>query len=129
LATLAQLDATLIFYESPRRTADALAMLAEAFPGRRGAMARELTKLHEEVVRAALPELAREIAERESLKGEVVLLVGPPTRGEVTVDESAVRVRVDELVASGASRAEAVRRTATELGVPRNAVYEIAHRT
>jgi 16S rRNA (cytidine1402-2'-O)-methyltransferase len=129
LAQLAPLEATLVFYESPRRTADALDVLAEAFPQRRAAMARELTKLHEEVVRAPLAELARAIGERESIKGEVVLLVGPPVPGEKAVDESAVQAAIDELLSDGATRAEAVKRVSASLGVPRNAVYEIAHRT
>jgi 16S rRNA (cytidine1402-2'-O)-methyltransferase len=128
LASLAPLDATLIFYESPRRTEDSLKTLAETFPARRGALARELTKLHEEVVRGTLPDLAREVEERETLKGEVVLLVGPPSGEESHVDEDQVRARVEEVVARGASRAAAVKQIAAELGVPRNTVYEIAHR-
>jgi 16S rRNA (cytidine1402-2'-O)-methyltransferase len=80
LASLASLDATLVFYESPRRTAATLASLAEALPGRDAAMARELTKIHEEVVRGPVADLAAALAGRE-LKGEVVLLVGPPARG------------------------------------------------
>ncbi|MDZ4169299.1 MAG: 16S rRNA (cytidine(1402)-2'-O)-methyltransferase [Coriobacteriia bacterium] len=126
---LASLDATLVFYESPHRTAVSLMALAEAFPARTGAMARELTKLHEEVVRAPLPELAAQIGARETLKGEVVLLVGPPAAGEaeVEIDEAAVRARVDALVATGASRNAAVKTVAGELGLARNAVYAIAH--
>lgn len=126
---LCALDATLIFYESPHRTAASLAALAEAFPERVGAMARELTKLHEEVVRAPLPELAAQIATRETLKGEVVLLVGPPAPGEseTEVDADFVRARVDALVATGTSRNAAVKSVASELGIARNLVYEIAH--
>jgi len=126
--TLAPLNATLIFYESPRRTSDALSVLSEAFPDRSGAMARELTKLHQEVVRAPLPELAREVAERDTLKGEVVLLVGPPVIARPVIDEPDVRAKVDGLTSQGVSRTEAVKRVARELGLPRNAVYEIAHR-
>ncbi|MCL2503445.1 MAG: 16S rRNA (cytidine(1402)-2'-O)-methyltransferase, partial [Coriobacteriia bacterium] len=81
LDALAGLNATLVFYESPRRTRATLAALAAAFPGRRGAMARELTKRHEEVVRGPLTYLAEEVAARDSLKGEVVLLVDPPVAG------------------------------------------------
>ncbi len=130
LASLATLDATLVFYESPHRTAASLASLAEAFPMRRGVMARELTKLHEEVVRAPLPELAAAVAGRESLKGEVVLLVGPPAPGEIEpaeVGDSELLERVEEIVAGGAKRAEAVRRVAAETGVSRHRVYEVAH--
>jgi 16S rRNA (cytidine1402-2'-O)-methyltransferase len=128
LATLASLEATLIFYESPRRTADALRVLAEAFPGRRAAMARELTKLHEEIARGALPVLAQEIADRERLKGEVVLLVGPPVPSESAIDEESVRARIEKVVADGVGRSAAVRQVAKELGISRNVAYEIAHR-
>jgi 16S rRNA (cytidine1402-2'-O)-methyltransferase len=93
-------------------------------------MARELTKVHEEVVRGRLDELARDVAERESLKGEVVLLVGPPVpSASEQVDEGAIAGRVEELVAAGASRAEAVRSVAREMRVARNTVYRIAHPT
>jgi 16S rRNA (cytidine1402-2'-O)-methyltransferase len=128
LASLASLDATLVFYESPRRTAATLASLAEALPGRDAAMARELTKIHEEVVRGPVADLAAAIAGRE-LKGEVVLLVGPPARGagRVTLEREAVRARVAEVEAGGASRSAAVRQVATELGASRNEVYRIAH--
>lgn len=126
---IAGLDATLVFYESPHRSAATLAALAEALPGRQGAMARELTKLHEEVVRGELAELAREISERAGLKGEVVLLVGPPcARAQPAVDEAAVLARISELVAAGARRSEAAKTAAGEMGLSRSEAYEIAHR-
>lgn len=129
LEGLAALDASLIFYESPRRAAATAAALAEAFPGRPAAMARELTKVHEEVVRLPIEQLASELADRE-LKGEVVLLVGPPGRDaeSAPVDEALVLEAVSELESEGLSRSEAVRRAAHELGLPRNTVYAIAHR-
>lgn len=128
-AGLSALEATLIFYESPRRTAATLADLAAAFPARQGAMARELTKLHEEVLRGPLPTIAEEVAARESLKGEVVLLVGPPVATPVEapgeVDPQEVRARVNELVSGGAKRTEAVKQAARELGLPRGTVYDL----
>lgn len=128
IASVSALDATLVYFESPHRAAASLADLAAAMPDRAGALARELTKLHEEVVRAPLPELAEKIAARDQLKGEVVLLVGPPTaRAKTQIDPDAVRVRVDELVAGGASRTQAVKLVASEMGLSRNAVYDIAH--
>lgn len=130
LDTLAGLDATLIFYESPRRTSDALDVLAARFPQREGAMARELTKLHEEVVRGPLPALAEEISERETLKGEVVLLIGPPSEQEQAaphVEPAEVKRLVDELVAAGTPRGQAVKDIAEETGVSRKEVYRIAH--
>ncbi|GAB4287211.1 MAG: 16S rRNA (cytidine(1402)-2'-O)-methyltransferase [Coriobacteriia bacterium] len=125
LQSLAALDATLVFYESPRRAAATLDALAAAFPGRNGAMARELTKVHEEVVRGTLEEVARDVRDRE-LKGEVVLLVGPPAAQTAPVDERAVREGVDRRVAEGASRKDAIKETAAELRVARNTVYRIA---
>jgi 16S rRNA (cytidine1402-2'-O)-methyltransferase len=126
LARLAELDATLVFYESPGRTAATLASLAEVFSGRGAAVARELTKLHEEVTRAEIGELAHFFAERD-LKGEVVLLVGPPATPEQrTFDEGAVRERLFALRAEGRSRRDAVRDVATELGLPRNDVYRVS---
>lgn len=82
LADLASLPAVLAFYESPHRAAASLAAIARAFPGRRAALCRELTKLHQEVVRAPACELADAIARRDGLKGEVVLLVDAPDEEE-----------------------------------------------
>ena len=130
LASLASLDATLVFYESPRRAAASLVALAQAYPGRQAALARELTKLHEEVVRGTTESVAEQIAGRESLKGEVVLLVGPPVApvGPPPLDAEVARERVEALVAQGTSRSAAVKAVAKELGVARSLVYDIAHR-
>jgi 16S rRNA (cytidine1402-2'-O)-methyltransferase len=126
LERLADLDATLVFYESPGRTAATLATIAGVLGGRRAAMARELTKLHEEVVRAEVTELAASISGRE-LKGEVVLLVGPPeTPRQLSLDEGVVQQRLREAEAAGLTRRDAVREVAAELGLPRNEVYRVS---
>lgn len=129
LERLATLDATLVFYESPRRTAATMASLAEALPGRTAVMARELTKLHEEVLRGEVSEVAVSLQGRE-LKGEVVLLIGPSPRGAggeaKAIDEADLRVQVEALVDAGASRKDAVRAVSERTGVPRNAVYDAA---
>ena len=128
LEALAALDATLIFYESPHRAAATLATLATALPGRDAALARELTKLHEEVVRGPVAEVAETIGAREVLKGEVVLLVGPPPAPtRVETDVANVRRNLDLLIEAGSSRSEAVKRVARELGLPKSEVYQIAH--
>jgi 16S rRNA (cytidine1402-2'-O)-methyltransferase len=84
LEALAALDATLVFFESPRRAAAALAAIAEVFPEREVVLARELTKLHEEVLCDNAPALAQRITAREQggrpLKGEVVIVIAAPTR-------------------------------------------------
>lgn len=86
LAELAGLPAVLAFYESPHRAAASLAAIGRAFPGRRAALCRELTKLHQEVLRAPAPDLAALVADRAAgeggLKGECVLLVDAPDADE-----------------------------------------------
>lgn len=80
LRRLADARASLVFYESPRRTAAMLAAMADVFsPGRPVSICRELTKLHEEVITGSLGEVAAAVVGRE-LKGEVVIVVGPPAQ-------------------------------------------------
>lgn len=130
-AALGHLDATLVFYESPRRTAVTLTALAGAFPDRDGAMARELTKLHQEVVRGPLPRIAENVSARDALKGEVVVLVSPPvpvptaklTAHEVDTDE--VKARMTQLIAAGAKRGQAAKEVAREFGMERGDVYDL----
>lgn len=127
LADLKDLDATLIFYESPHRVEATLRRMADELPGRHGAIARELTKMHEEVMRGTLDELAESVAGRK-LKGEVVLLAGPPdpdVRPDVDVED--VRTRIGVKLSEGVSMRDAVRLVAEETGLSRNLVYEIAH--
>jgi len=130
LASVSSLDATLIFYESPRRATRTLDSIADALPGRRAALARELTKMHEEVVRGSIEKVASEISGRPELKGEIVLLIGPRTAAEkvVEVDRDAACERVDRLRAQGLSMRDAIKRVSEESGIPRNLVYEAAHR-
>lgn len=82
LGELSELSATLAFYESPHRIAASLSDMAEVLGDREAAIARELTKIHEEVIRGRLPELA-EAARARSWKGEIVVLVagGASRRG------------------------------------------------
>jgi 16S rRNA (cytidine1402-2'-O)-methyltransferase len=80
LAELARIDATLVMFESGNRVEDTLRDLADIMGARDAAICRELTKLHEEVRRAPLPELATSAGALET-RGEFVLVIGPP-RGE-----------------------------------------------
>ena len=84
LEQLGSLDATLVFFESPHRAAASLAVIAQVFPQREVVLARELTKIHEEVLRANAQELADQVSARlqqgQALKGEVTLVIGPPQK-------------------------------------------------
>lgn len=124
LRELQALPATLVFYESPRRAAASLAVIAEELPGRRAALVRELTKLHEEVVRGGIAEVAAAVAARDVVKGEVVLLVGPPAAHvPAEFDDARLAAAVGELTSAGVPRKEAVRLIAERTGAPRNRVY------
>lgn len=83
LQELAAAPGALLFYESPHRAAASLDAIATVFPQRMVALCRELTKLHEEVVRDVAPRLAERIREREELRGEIVIVVAPPAEGEL----------------------------------------------
>ncbi len=121
LAALARDQRTAVLFESPRRTPATLADLAaRCGPGRRACLCRELTKLHQEVLRGTLGDLAASMAGRE-LKGEVAIVVegAPPEAGDLA---SAVR-HAAELAAAGARKREAARTAAAVAGVSASAVY------
>lgn len=95
LQRLAPIPGALIFYESPHRVEASLKAIAEVFPQRTVALCRELTKLHEEVLRAPAPELHERVLERGELKGEMVIVVAPPSEDELD--------RLEAALATGAS--------------------------
>ena len=107
----------LIFYESPHRIVATLEAVAEVFPQREVAVCRELTKLHEEVLRGPAAQLAEELRTRGEVKGEIALVIAPPSE-----DEEAGIVPVG---AAAADSDEALRediRAALEEGEPASAV-------
>jgi len=120
IAELRDRAETLVFFESPRRVGDTLALLAEELGDRPACLARELTKLHEEVVRGTL----RELAERFEAppRGEITLVVAgappppPPSPSEL---DRAIRMRL----AAGASARDAASQVAAASGAPRSQVY------
>lgn len=126
LRVLAGEPRTLVFFESPHRLAASLHDLAEAFgPERPAAVCRELTKLHEEVARGTLAELAERFA--DGARGEIVLVVGGAPAAEVPFEDAVDRVRA--LVAGGRGLKEASTEVAELTGVSRRALYEAALRT
>ncbi len=127
LALLEPDERTLVFYEAPHRLAATLADLAEVLGGwRRVAVARELTKLHEEVWRGHLHEAAAWASENPP-RGEIALVVqgalapGPASDADV---DSAVAARL----AAGDSARDAAASVAAELGVPKRQAYDVAVR-
>lgn len=121
LARVAETTETVILFESPNRTHDTLVDLAAIMPTREVAVARELTKMHEEFVRSSLAELAK--TEREWI-GEVTIVLGPHQRDEAAVDDAALDVRIDEELARGGHAKGIAERLAAWSGRPKRDVYE-----
>ena len=111
---------TLVAFESPKRVAASLAVLAKVDPQRPVAVCRELTKLHEEVVRGTAAELAERYAS-EPPRGEVVLVVG--AADETTPDIAPALEALRKLVEAGAKPRPAATVVAGLTGVPANALY------
>ncbi len=120
LAELAEVDATLVLYESGPRLAESLADMADVLGPRPAAVARELTKLFEETRRATLDELATLYGRAGAPRGEIVVIVGPPlAAGEVS--EAALDAFLAGVLARGVK--EAAGEAARSLGVPRKRAY------
>jgi len=127
LEGLRALDAALIFYESPKRLVGALQAVAGAYPQRQVAVCRELTKLHEEVARGTADELASAYAGRDAVKGEVVIVIDPPTPDEASAaDPAAIRARAAELAAQGERSKAIAKQLMREFGIARNDAYDAA---
>jgi 16S rRNA (cytidine1402-2'-O)-methyltransferase len=114
----------LVAFESPRRVAGTLKVLADLDPERRLAVCRELTKVHEEIVRGTAGELAERYREKAP-RGEVVLVVAPPEKGADGVDagEPAGLDAVTRLVESGAKVRDAASVVGELTGESANSLY------
>lgn len=123
LTALATDPRTLVFYESPRRAVATLGELADAFGGdRAAAVARELTKLHEEVVRGSLDEVRAELAARDAIRGEIVIVVaGARPETPPAMDELVAEART--LIDGGMRTREAASAVARRHGASANDLY------
>lgn len=122
LEALVAVNATLIFYESPRRAKSAVADMAAVLGNRRAAILRELTKRHEQIATGSLAELAARLGDAVPLRGEFVIVTGPPSEqrlaGDLSLNEQRLRNLIGEL-----GLKEAVKSFVLETGQSRNAVY------
>lgn len=118
---------TMIFYEAPHKLMNTLEDMVEVFGAERPvSFCRELTKLHEEVIRTTLGEAIVHFTETPP-KGEFVLVVaGAPEEAKEVPTATDAAGRVNELISQGLSRKDAIKQTAQELGLPKNAVYAAA---
>ncbi len=123
LSELAPVPASLVIYESARRLPASLADMAAVLGPRPAAVARELTKLHEEVRRGMLNDLAEHYADAGAPKGEVVVVVGPPAPdAEASPDAEALDAQLRAALRHASLR-DAVALVAEASGLPRKQVY------
>ena len=113
--------ATLIFYEAPHRIVEALADIQAVLGDRDVVVAREITKIHEEFLHGTASELQAKLSARDSIKGEITLLVAKATRP--IVDERPIEVAVEEQIRSGLSRMDAMKAVAKSRGLSKRDVY------
>ena len=127
LESLVKEQRTMVFYEAPHKLLNTLESMAEVFgPERPISLCRELTKLHEEVIRTTLGG-AIDLYTQQPPKGEFVLVVAgaePEEKPAATASDAAERVA--QLMEGGMSRKDAVKQTAQELNLPKNVVYDAA---
>jgi 16S rRNA (cytidine1402-2'-O)-methyltransferase len=127
LATVRALRATLVFYETPHRIAQALADAREVLGEREAAVARELTKIHEEIARGRLGELAARFSIEGSARGEMVIVIDREMIEEegdaVAATAASVAERVAALEAEGLGPRAALKRAARDLGLTRDEAY------
>jgi 16S rRNA (cytidine1402-2'-O)-methyltransferase len=121
IAAAAAVPATLVFFEAPHRLAASLADLAGLLGPRRAAVARELTKLFEEVRRAPIDELARDYADHPDVKGEIAIVIAPPQAQAAPAGEVLDRELRSAMVV--ASVKDAAAEVAARHGLKRRDVY------
>lgn len=132
LDELRSIPATLVFYEAPHRIAATLKDALSTLGNRTAAVARELTKLHEEIARGSLSELAQRFSTGTPARGEIVLIISGANETEVRLDAKSeddaparLAARVAELESEGLDSKVALKKAARELGLKRAEAYRL----
>jgi 16S rRNA (cytidine1402-2'-O)-methyltransferase len=122
LESLADEQATLIFYEAPHRLVEALEAIEETLGPRPVVVAREITKLHEEFLRGTAAEIRAQLPAADAVRGEITILIGkaaaPPP------DDRPLEEAVEELVSGGVPRMDAIKQVARRRGLSKRQVYD-----
>ena len=115
---------TLVWFEAPHRLVESLADAADVLGPRSAAVARELTKLHEETVRGSLDALASQFKARGEPRGEITVVVeGNPSANVEAADSESVDAEIREALAAGAPKRAAAREISARTGRPANEIY------
>lgn len=130
LEEIKDLKESIIIYESPHRLLSTLTLLRDNLGNRKIAVCRELTKLHEEIVRSSLEEAIEYFKSKPTIKGEFVLVVEGKTQAQIDDerrskwDELSIEEHIKLLIDEGLSKKEAIKKVAKERGLPKNEVYK-----
>lgn len=119
------LPVTTIWFESPRRLLRSLTLMADILGPRLGVVARELTKLHEDVCRAPLPDLVTMFSQRDVVKGELVILVEGKSKDDASFDAADLTIMLKAELQSQSLR-DAVKSVVENTGLPRRDIYKLA---
>ena len=136
LEDLAAIQATLVFYEAPHRIAATLSDALDILGNRKAVVARELTKIHEEIARGNLRELAERFSQSTATRGEIVLLIsgagieqldssGSESASAADVSSRGLIARLRQLESEGLDSRAALKRAARELGLKRAEAYRL----
>jgi len=123
LESLANESATLIFYEAPHRIPEALADITVVLGDRKIVVARELTKMYEEVLRGTAAEIGATLTARDSIRGEFVILIGKALKP--AAPDVPVEVMIEALIGAGVERMDAMKTVARERGLSKREVYKL----
>jgi 16S rRNA (cytidine1402-2'-O)-methyltransferase len=126
LARIAKSQEPVVIFESPQRMADTLSELSASMPERAATLCREISKLHEEIARSTLRELAAREAE---WRGEITLVIGAAeAQTDEPVDVAVIETRVTALLAEGKTVKSVVSELSDECALPRRELYSLAQR-
>ncbi len=117
---------TLVFYDSVRRLSETLNILLETLGERNICVAREMTKLYEEMVRGPVSQVISAFSERDSIKGEVTVVIEGDRGGREETSSEELRKKLQEMKKSGATLSDAVKTVCESSGESRNSVYKMA---
>lgn len=120
----AQFGHTVIVYEAPERVVRSLEDARESFGGQAEVtVARELTKMHEEIVSGTIESLIETLGSRESIKGEITIVFGPPQVRPAEISDEVLAAEFQRLRDSGMRRNDAIKAVAEKFGMRKNEVY------
>lgn len=125
LENLKQIEATIIFYEAPHRLKSTLENIYKTLGDRHISLVREISKLHEEVIRGSITEI---IEISDTLKGEFVIIVEKYIREEVDYSEISILEHINKYIEQGFSSNDAIKKVAKERNVAKNDVYKEYHK-